>query len=126
MISIAQIVILTILSLVLLLHFAILFKLLPYHMVWGGRLKSEKEMVRFEIVSIVTNLLFVVLVLLHANIMSLGLPRQVIIAGLWIMTGLFLLNTIGNILSKNKFEKRLFTPVTILLSICSGMLAAAN
>jgi hypothetical protein len=69
---------------------AILFEMLPYHMVWGGRLKSEKEMVRFEIVSIVTNLVFPEFVLLHANIISFGLPRKVIIAWLWIMTGLFL------------------------------------
>jgi len=42
------------------------------------------------------------------------------------MTGLFLLNTFGNAFSKNKIERLLFTPVTVLLTIFSLVLALLN
>ncbi|MCW3094368.1 MAG: hypothetical protein JWP81_5437, partial [Ferruginibacter sp.] len=44
MISIAQLALLILLSLFLVLHFIIIIKLMPYNLVWGGRLKSDKEM----------------------------------------------------------------------------------
>jgi hypothetical protein len=45
---------------------------------------------------------------------------------LWIMTIFFAFNTFGNILSKNKLEKRLFTPIAILLTVFSLVLALSN
>ena len=126
MISIAQFGLLILLSLFLLLHFSILIKIIPYNLVWGGRLKSEKEMVRFEIFSILINSLFVIITLTQMSLLTIDIPKNVITYSLWLMTGLFLLNTLGNVTSKNKLEKRLFTPVTILLAIFSLTLALAN
>jgi hypothetical protein len=122
----AQWGLLILLSLFLVLHFIILLKLIPYSLVWGGRLKSDKEMVRFEIFSILINSLFVIVILMQMSFMTIDIPKKVITYSLWLMTGLFLLNTIGNAISKNKLEKRLFTPVTILLAIFSLTLALAN
>ena len=126
MISIAQYGLLILLSLFLLLHFSILIKIIPYNLVWGGRLKSEKEMVRFEIFSILINSLFVIVTLTQMNLLTIDMPKNVITYSLWLMTGLFLLNILGNVTSKNRLEKRLFTPVTILLAIFSLTLALAN
>ena len=126
MISIAQFGLLILLSLFLLLHFSILIKIIPYNLVWGGRLKSEKEMVRFEIFSILINSLFVIITLTQMSLLTIDIPKNVITYSLWLMTGLFLLNTLGNVTSKNKLEKRVFTPVTILLAIFSLTLALAN
>ena len=103
-----------------------LIKIIPYNLVWGGRLKSEKEMVRFEIVSILINSLFVILTLTQMSLLTIDIPKNVITYSLYLMTGLFLLNTLGNVTSKNKLEKILFTPVTILLAIFSLTLALAN
>ena len=126
MISIAQYGLLSLLSLFLLLHFSILIKIIPYNLVWGGRLKSEKEMFRFEIFSILINSLFVFVILMQMSFLTIGMPKKLITYSLWLMTVLFLLNTLGNVTSKNKLEKRLFTPVTILLAIFSLTLALAN
>ena len=126
MLSIAQFGLLTLLSLFLLLHFIILIKIIPYNLVWGGRLKTEKEMYRFEIFSILLNSLFVFVVLVQANCLIIDMPKKIITYALWLMTGLFLLNTLGNAISKNKLEQRLFTPVTILLTIFSLLLALSN
>ena len=123
MICIAQFGLLILLSLFLLLHFSILIKIIPYNLVWGGRLKSEKEMVRFEILSILINSLFLTVTLTQMSLLTINMPKNVITYSLWLMTGLFLLNTLGNVTSKNKFEKSFFTPITILLAIFSFILA---
>ena len=126
MISVAQWGLLILLSLFLILHFIILLKLIPYNIVWGGRVKSDKEMYRFEIFSILINLLFVIVILVQGSFLTIDIPKKIITYALWLMTGLFLLNTLGNISSKNKLEQRLFTPITILLAIFSLILALSN
>lgn len=126
MINIAQLGLLILLSLFLILHFIILIKLVPYNLVWGGRLKSVKEMYRFEIFSILINSLFVIIILVQGHFLTIDIPKKIITYALWLMTGLFLLNTLGNVTSKNKFEQRLFTPITILLAIFSFILALSN
>ena len=67
MICIAQLGLLILLSLFLVLHLIILLKLIPYNLVWGGRLNSDKEMYRFEIFSILIKLLFVIVILVQGS-----------------------------------------------------------
>ncbi len=126
MITIAQFGLLSLLSLSLVLHLVILSKIIPYKFVWGGRLKSDKEMYRFEILSIIINSLFLIVVLVQASLLTIEIPKKLINYALWLMTVLFLLNTFGNAISKNKLEQRLFTPITILLTIFSLILALSN
>lgn len=126
MISTSQLGLLVLLSLFLLLHLIILLKLIPYNLVWGGRLKSDKEMVRFEIFSILMTSLFIIVILVQADFLTIDIPNKIITYALWLMTGLFLLNTLGNAISKNKVEQRLFTPITILLTIFTLILALSN
>lgn len=126
MIVIAQSGLLILLSLFLILHFIIIMKIIPYSLVWGGRLKSDKEMYRFEIFSVLMNILFIFVILLQANMVEIDFPKKIISYNLWLMTGLFLLNTAGNVTSKNKIEQMLIAPITILLSIFSLILALLN
>ena len=126
MISTAQFGLLILLSLFLLLHFIILLKIIPYNLIWGGRLKSDTEMYRFEIFSILINALFIIVILAQAEFWMSNIPNKVITFALWLMTGLFLLNTLGNVISKNKIERLVFTPITILLAIFSLVLALTN
>ena len=123
MVPIAQFGLIILLSLFLVLHLAILAKIIPYNLVWGGRIKSDKEMYRFEIFSILLNVVFVIVVLVQLNLFAPDVPKTMLHFALWMMTGLFLLNTVGNAMSKNKFEQRVFTPITILLTIFSLILA---
>ena len=126
MIPIAQTGLLILLSLFLLLHLGILLKIIPYRAVWGGRLKSDAQMYRFEMVSLLLNLLFIGLILVKANYLEISIPKKIITYSFWFMAALFLLNTLGNAVSKNKLEKRLFTPVTLMLAFFSIILALAN
>ncbi len=126
MVYIAQYGLLIFLFLFVGLHLGILFKIIPYRAVWGGRLKSDAQMYRFEILSVLINLLFICLVLVRANYVEVAIPKKIIAYSLWCMAALFLLNTLGNAISKNKLEKSLFTPVTLLLAVFSIILAVMN
>lgn len=126
MITTAQLGLLILLSLFLVLHFLILFKIIPYNLIWGSRLKSNNEMYRFETFSVLINSLFLIITLMHLGFMNINIPGKVITYALWVMTALFLLNTLGNAISKNKIERLLFTPITLLLAIFSFILALSN
>lgn len=126
MIVIAQIGLIVILSIFLVFHFLILFKIIPYTIVWGGRLKTDKEMYRFESVSVLLNFFFLLIILAYSNVLTISIPTTVMTIILWIMAALFAFNTLGNITSKNKLEKTLFTPITILLTMFSLILALQN
>ena len=126
MITIVQYGLLIILSLLLVLHICILLKFIPYNVVWGGRLKSDTEMYRFEIVSILINLFFLFSILVQSNFLTINFPKKIMTIILWIMTALFLFNTFGNAISKNKIEQRVFTPITFILAILSLILAFTN
>lgn len=117
MIQVAQYGSIIMLSAVLIFHFLVLFKIIPYSIVWGGRLKSDKQMYRFEVVSIFTNLFFLAVVAAYSGILFSDIPASIITILLWIMAALFALNTFGNLLSKNKWEKIIFTPMTLILTI---------
>ena len=126
MITIAQSGLLILLSLFLIFHFIILLKIIPYNLIWGGRLKSDKDMYRFEIFSIIFNAIFLIVILVQAVVLPIEIPKKIITYTLWVMGVLFCLNTVGNAVSKNKIEQRVFTPVTILLAIFSLILALRN
>ena len=126
MVIIAQYGLMLMLTLLLILHLCIFLRIMDYKFVWGGRLKSDKEMYRFETLSILINSFLILFMLIYANLLPIDLPTKVMNYILWIMTIMFLVNTTGNIASDNKVEKWLFTPITVFLTIFSSILALTN
>lgn len=122
----AQYGLLVIFFVFLVFHILVIIKKIPYNIVWGGRLKSDIEMYRFETASVLINLFFLFVILVHSNFLTITFPKIIMTIILWVMTGLFALNTLGNIVSKNKLEQRLFTPITIILTLFSLILALTN
>jgi hypothetical protein len=118
--------ILLVLSLMVLFHVLVMFQVIPYGMVWGGRLKDSSQMLLFEAISIAVNLLMLGAVVISAGIIKVKINRVIIQAALWTMFAVFLLNTIGNLLSNNETEKLVFTPLTLLLSLFSLRLAISK
>lgn len=113
-------------SVTILFHLLVLTGLIPYDMVWGGRLKDQAQMIQFEIISLLINSLMLLLVLLKTCTIKNNVPQWIFWVGFWAMAVLFLMNTLGNILSNNAMEKAIFTPVTIVLFLCSLRLALGN
>lgn len=113
----------TILSLIVLFHLLILTGAIPFDIVWGGRLSSREQMLRFEILSIALNLLMLAIVGVRAGIFGKNIPPMLITIALWIMAVLFGLNTVGNLLSQNSLERIIFTPLTLVLCVLCLRLA---
>lgn len=92
---------------IILLHSAILMKIIPYNITWGGRIENNIEMYVFEIMSILINLFLVVLLLLRGRYLSFFIPMKVVNILLWAFLFLFGINTLGNIFAETTFEKSL-------------------
>ena len=123
MLQIAQTGSIILFSLVFVFHILILFKVIPYNMVWGGRLKTNAAMYRFETISLLLNAVFLIIVLIRSGYINIQVNNMVLTILCWIMAVLFLINTVGNIFSKNKWEKVIFTPLTVLLTTFSIVMA---
>ncbi len=98
-------------------HLLVLAKVIPYTIIWGSRLKSDAAMYRFEIFSILVNFLFLMVVMVKIQLIPLNINHRFLNVILWLMLGMFILNTIANLTSRNFLEKVIFTPLTILLSV---------
>jgi hypothetical protein len=110
-------------SIIMIFHFLILVGIIPYTIVWGGRLNSDIEMYRFEAVSLLLNAFFLLTVLLKMNFIKITIPIKIFNGLFWAMSLLFFLNTVGNLLSKNELELLIFTPITALLCVFSIIVA---
>jgi hypothetical protein len=122
----AAIGILIILAFFVVLHGLILLGRVPFQVVWGGRLTDYSQMVAFESVSLLVNLLMIAVVLVQAGWVRLKIKAGVLKGALWGMAALFGLNTLGNALSSNALEKSLFTPLTLLLCLGCSILALSK
>ncbi|MCS7037828.1 MAG: hypothetical protein RMJ33_01080 [Saprospiraceae bacterium] len=111
------------LSALMLLHIAVLLGWLPYDKVWGGRLKRRRDMYRFEALSLLLSLVFLSIALQRAGL-SIGLPNGAVRYGLWFIGILFAASTLGNLLSKNSFERWVMTPLALVMGACAFWLAA--
>ena len=80
-------------------------------------------MYRFEIVSIIINAFLLFIVLVEGNYLGVDIRENIMETIFWVMAILFLFNTFGNIISKNKTEKYVFTPITFIMCIFSVILA---
>lgn len=109
--------------LVMLFHVLVLLGIIPFEMVWGGRLKSREDMIPFEITSLALNSVMLGIVLMQAGLLKVNVKPIVLKVAFWCMFVLFAMNTIGNILSTNELERVIFTPLTLLLSVFSLRLA---
>jgi hypothetical protein len=89
------------------LHFLILFKIVPYHLVWGGRLKNDMEMYIFEVVSISVNIFLSLILIANLGVIKHKFMNSCIRWVLWAYFVVFVLNTVGNVLAKTTFEKLL-------------------
>ncbi|MCB0636571.1 MAG: hypothetical protein KDC54_08120 [Lewinella sp.] len=115
--------VLVILSLITVFHVLILIGVIPFDIVWGGRLTSREEMLRMESVSLLLNLLMLGIVARRAGWLKWGPGPRIIRILFWVMAGLFALNTLGNLASTSDLERAIFTPLTLLLVVFCWRLA---
>lgn len=115
-----------ILSATLIFHFMVLTGIIPFDITWGGRLENRQQMLVFESLSIIITLAILALVAVRLGYLSWQIPPVVITSVFWILTGIFVLNTIGNLLANNIFESILGTLLTAILAIFCWKLAVTK
>jgi len=101
---------------VILFHLAVIVRVIPYAIVWGGRLKTDSEMYTFEIISVLVNLFLISVLLIKGGYLKFQVNKNAVNIVLWGFFFVFSLNTIGNILANTTFEK-LFSVLTLVLAI---------
>lgn len=109
--------ILIILTIMLLFHILVLTGIIPFEIVWGGRLRNREEMLVFESFSTGINLLIVLITAVHTGYISLRLNKRLTQIFIGLMAVLFLFNTLGNLLAIDPLEKFIFTPLTLVLAL---------
>lgn len=102
---------------VVLFHFSILFQIIPYTIVWAGKLNTANEMYAFEATSIAVNLFLILILALKGHYIKHSIPEKWLNGILWFFVVVFALNTIGNLFAKTVFEKVVFTPLTLISAI---------
>jgi hypothetical protein len=108
---------LILLALVIVFHLLILIQVIPYNIVWAGRLQNVSEMVVFELVSLLINTMLIAVITIKAGYVKSRISPTVINVLLWFMVIVFSLNTIGNLFSKTSFETLVFTPLTFISAL---------
>jgi hypothetical protein len=119
----ASIGLLTLLSLVAVFHLLILVNVIPYDMVWGGRVTDITQMRRLELIALAVHCIMLAVVAIKAGRIRVHVNPKLVTGVLWLMFGLFLFNTVANLASLNAIERFVFTPLTLLLSLFTLRLA---
>lgn len=114
---------LALLTTLTLFHVMVVIGVIPYNIVWGGRLKDHDQMLALESMSISINLFLMLIIAVRANYLKTTAPALVLKTFLWLFAALFAFNTLGNLMSSNVLEAIIFTPVTIVLSLLCIRLA---
>ena len=109
--------VLIILSIVSIFHLLVLTEVVPYNIVWAGKINSVSEMRVFEFFSLTINAVIILVIAIKANYLKWNVPVRFLNGFIWFIFFLFSLNTIGNLFAATNFEKFVFTPITFILAV---------
>ena len=110
-------IMIAILTAVLVLHALVLTGVIPYAIVWAGKINTAAEMRKLEVGSILVNAFAIFILVLKADYVKHSVPVKILNAIIWLLAVLFSLNTIGNLFAKSGFELYFFTPLTFILAV---------
>ncbi|MEZ5044721.1 MAG: hypothetical protein R2828_32795 [Saprospiraceae bacterium] len=111
-ISFAGNVLLLLLGLLFIFHLLVLFRVIPYDIVWAGKINSRKELIRMESISLLVSVVAAIIVSLKMGYLNFLQYPTIINIGIWILFVFFNLNTIGNLTAKSPIEKYGFSFLT--------------
>ncbi len=105
------------LSIVIVFHLCVLFEIIPYEIVWAGRINSLDEMRVFETISILINIIVITVLFFKSKNIKNNTSNKIVDVIIWGFVLLFALNTIGNLFSKTMIELILGTGFTFISSM---------
>jgi hypothetical protein len=90
---------------------------------WGGQFTVLPRKLRFSSLAAAGILALAVWIVLTRASLVAGDESMVIRVATWVFVGIFLLNTLGNFVSKSQVERKVMTPVTLILAACFAVVA---
>ena len=114
-------ILISLLSLLVIFHLLILFHVLPADILWGGRLQSDSDVLKMELIALVITILFLLVIVLKFSKSSKH--RKLINIGVWIIFIYFTLNILGNLASGNLIEKAVLSPLALIMAFLTLRLA---
>jgi hypothetical protein len=107
-----------------LFHFGVLTGLVPTDIVWAGRFTDQAELVRMESFSVLLLAVIIGVVLARVGFLGSAARRSGWVrAAMWVVGGLFVLNTLGNFTAVHPLERYGFGLLTIVLALLAFRLA---
>jgi len=116
-------ILLILLVLLVVFHLLVIAGIVPYNIVWAGKINNRTQLLRMESISLVVLALAILLVTLKMGYLTFLNYPAVINGGMWVLFAFFLLNTLGNLTAKSPVEKYGFGTLTLLMSLCCLVLA---
>ncbi|CAN5258502.1 hypothetical protein BH11BAC5_BH11BAC5_49960 [soil metagenome] len=110
-------ILIALLTAVLIFHALVLTGIIPYAIVWAGKISTVAEMRKLEVISILVNAFAILILILKAGYIQNKIPVKILNATVWSLAVLFSLNTIGNLFAESGFELYFFTPLTFILAV---------
>ena len=119
----AAVLALSILGAMVVFHTLVVAGVLPTNIVMGGRVDDSAQVRKMEIGAIVMTLVAGLVFALRWRSIASGSPSLILAIAIWAITGLFALNTVGNLFAKTIVERATMTPLTLLLVLAGLRLA---
>ena len=110
-------ILIALLTAVLIFHALVLTGIIPYAIVWAGKISTAAEMRKLEVISILVNAFAILILILKAGYIQNKIPVKILNVIIWLLAVLFSLNTIGNLFAESGFELYFFTPLTFILAV---------
>lgn len=99
-------------------HVLLIAGVVPAEVAWGGRLdRSAPGFLLAEALALATLVLFALVVVLRVGWVGGGRPNRAVRIAAWFVFVYFLLNTLGNLAGQTGFERWVFSPLTLMLSL---------
>jgi len=111
---------------VILFHLLVISGIIPFSYVWGGKLENTSQMLLFESISMLINVIIGWVLFTKLRPGRFYLSENVANFILYGLAALFLINTVGNLFAEANLELFIATPLTLLSAICCYRLALGN
>lgn len=97
------------------------------HAAWGGRYRVLPPKLRWGSAASTLVLGTIAwIILARAGLVAPGAESPAVRVATWVFTGFFVLNTLGNLASKSRTERRVMAPATLLLFACFLLVALSR
>ena len=67
---------LALLSAIMLFHVLVIINVIPYEIIWGGRIRNRRELINLELISIIVNAIMIFVVLIRTGMVGFSIRRR--------------------------------------------------